>query len=428
MGFILSLIYIALVYLSVGDMFPAAAPYRVSLILVLLALFASVPALLTRQELFDLKEFYVMIGFMGSILLSLLMVGWFGGMILATTKVMPAIIAFFLFAANCTSPLRVKITMYMIVALASYLIYRGHVAYGIGDLSSPWLFEQKFYEGPHMQGRILSLIRVRALGILNDPNDLAQFIILAIPMLWLGWTKRVWPWNLVVVVMPMGWMFYGVYLTRSRGSLLGIIAILAILFYNRYGKIASAVGPALLIVGLLALGFSGGRAISISSGQDRIMLWSDGLGMLRGHPLSGVSWGGFTEYTSHTAHNSFVLCFAELGLIGFFFYMGLIVLTALRLQKLSSAPEVDQDLQVTATVLKYTFYGFVASSWFLSRTYEVTLYLLLGMAAGLELCHREKLLVAGKPKPEDPPWIKRTLIAMAATIVMVYLSIKLTVL
>ena len=37
--------------------------------------------------------------------------------------------------------------------------------------------------------------------------------------------------------------------------------------------------------------------------------------MLKSHPLFGVGFGNFADYSDHTAHNSIVVCAAELGLV-----------------------------------------------------------------------------------------------------------------
>ena len=47
-----------------------------------------------------------------------------------------------------------------------------------------------------------------------------------------------------------------------------------------------------------------------------------------GHPLVGVGYGQFASVNGGmVAHNSFVQCFAEVGLIGYFFWIGAIYLS-----------------------------------------------------------------------------------------------------
>jgi putative inorganic carbon (hco3(-)) transporter len=428
MGFALTLIYMALAYLSVADMFPWLAPIRINLILAILATLTSIPVILERRNYLRMPEFTLMWGFIGAILFSLLMVRWFGGMVIAMTKFLPSAIVLFLFMATCTTVRRVRITLWTLVVIACYLVFRGERAFNAyepGMPHGPWLLEHKFYSGGNMIGDIITLMRVKALGIMSDPNDFGQFLVMSICILWMAWKPRRLVGNIFLVLLPAAWLFYGLFLTRSRGSLVGLVVVLMVVLYKKLGKFASVAVPATIVAGLLALGFSGGRAISMSGGADRISLWSDGLGMFKRSPLWGVCFGGFLQYANHTAHNSFVIAFAEEGLIGYFFFMALIVIAFMRLNKLSDDPLNDPKMRQTATILKYVLYAFLSTSWFLTRTYELTLYLLVGLAAALTLVKLESDH-AGEVLPTlaPPHWVKWTLRSMVASIGFVYLMVR----
>jgi hypothetical protein len=72
--------------------------------------------------------------------------------------------------------------------------------------------------------------------------------------------------------------------------------------------------------GITALNWSGGRGISAEAGSDRKAAWGTELMLIRSHPIFGVGFERFTEYNEITAHNT-VVCNAELGLTGFFFWV-----------------------------------------------------------------------------------------------------------
>ncbi len=79
----------------------------------------------------------------------------------------------------------------------------------------------------------------------------------------------------------------------------------------------------------MALDF-GGRSLSIEldeSASERLVAWTEGLEMLKAQPILGVGYGQFLDHHTLTAHNSLVLCFAETGLLGCFFWVGLFVVT-----------------------------------------------------------------------------------------------------
>jgi hypothetical protein len=165
--------------------------------------------------------------------------------------------------------------------------------------------------------------RLRGLGLINDPNDFGQVDNLSdSAAVHLLATKKMLR-NIVFVVLPVCALLFGMYLTHSRGALLALMAIMIVAARRRTGTL-----PALLIAGgvfvaAMSLNFTGGRDISASAGSDRTALWSAGMQMLKSHPLFGVGLGSFTDNCDGcglTAHNSLVICAAELGLFGLFFW------------------------------------------------------------------------------------------------------------
>ena len=178
---------------------------------------------------------------------------------------------------------------------------------------------------------------------------------------------------------------------------------------------------------LLGMQFGGGRDISLSEGSaaGRVVAWGAGISMLRGHPVFGVGYNEFTEYNDLTAHNSFVLCFAELGFFGYFFFLALIVVTVAGLQRLAAFQESKPDdpaFGATLKAVRAAFYAFLVTAWFLSRTYTVTLYVLLALGASLIQMRPTETL-------EDPfpvrLWLPIVLVGQVASIVLIYITIRI---
>jgi O-antigen ligase len=122
-----------------------------------------------------------------------------------------------------------------------------------------------------------------------------------------------------------------------------------------------------------------------------VVAWTEGLEMLKAQPLLGVGYGQFVDHHTLTAHNSLVLCFAETGLLGCFFWVGLFVVTLLELQALKRLPgdkPFDQMVRRWAEGLQLSVIGFLAAAFFLSRTFVPTLYLIVGLAAALAVIVR----------------------------------------
>jgi O-antigen ligase len=252
--------------------------------------------------------------------------------------------------------------------------------------------------------------------------------------------------NLFLVLVPAGFFVYGIILTHSRGALIGLVALVVAAFGGRLGRIGRTT---LLVIGLMLVLFlnKGQREVSANEGSaaGRLEAWGTGISMLESYPIFGTGYGTFTQYNELTAHNSFVLCFAELGLFGYFCWLGLIISTTKQLNAITASDsKVNYDVAFACQILKVSLFAFLATSWFLSRTYVVTLYMLLGMAVSLiaiaseapqseeqEEGEERSGLDAERDQgddmedggPEDYwelPWPKTTAIIELASIILVY--------
>jgi hypothetical protein len=158
-----------------------------------------------------------------------------------------------------------------------------------------------------------------------------------------------------------------------------------------------------LFAAAMALHFTGGRDISASAGADRTELWSESMQLLKSHPLFGVGFGNLPDFLGHTAHNTIMVCAAELGMVGLYFWCLFLfptlrnVLAIASPEKLSETepPKPEQEIvspaarEITAIdkaeivrlgrLLVLSLTGFLVAGWFLSRAFVMTLFLLGGM-------------------------------------------------
>lgn len=228
--------------------------------------------------------------------------------------------------------------------------------------------------------------RLRSVGFLNDPNDFAQTIIVVAPFLFMFLSEKTSNlWKLILVSPWLGLFGYVLSLTHSRGGMLGAAAAVLFFFKDRIGKawalLFCIAGGLAFLMG--AVGGERGLTGKERSASERIDAWNDGLLMLKSNPLLGVGYGNFTEHHERTAHNSFVLCFSELGLLGYFLWIGMIVLAFQALNRIISCLESSDAHAQCAVLLRASFVGFLVCAWFLSRTFVPTLFILAGMTVGL---------------------------------------------
>jgi hypothetical protein len=419
MGFALSLLYFVTYYLTPATMFGPLAPFRIELILAALVSLVSLPAL---RNSFILKspQSLALLGLAIAVTVSVLIgVRWAGGAVQAFLAFIPNAFAYFLVCLHCKSRRGLKTIVLMLLLVCLFVIAHGtaDLLRGVptgaapesGDAGSAsqaqWNMEHPYLLVMNNDAGE-SLYRLRGLGEINDPNDFAQLTVCVIPLMFIFWRPRRMIENAVFVLLPVGILLFGVYLTHSRGAILAMMAVVLVAARRRIGTVPALVLAGGLFVAASALQVAGGREISTSSGSDRTSLWGEGMQMVKTHPLFGVGYGHFGDNSDVglTAHNSIVVCVAELGFVGLYFWT-LFLLPTLRDASAASSPTdatngepiVDEDgpiplagrntekltnseINTLGRLVVLSLTGFLVQGLFLSRAYVMTLFLLGGMA------------------------------------------------
>lgn len=385
---ILTVLFLIFIYLRPWEHIPALTPLRLVFWTGNIGLAVSICRYAIRGSglLVRTAETYLLALFACVLVLSpVLAEGWIGGAAEAFTAFMTSLTGCVLILLNVDTIRRLRTIAALLVVLSICLVAQGAWSYHTGWEAERLVMEQRF-DQVNEYGVRDAFGRVRALGHLNDPNDFAQALVVAIPLLWPAWRSGRKFRNLILVLIPTAILLYGIFLTRSRGGMLSILCITMLLLrerMTRFRNIMSIGGTAVMGVGMLALGATGGRDLAgDSSSEGRLEAWRAGIQMLISHPLTGVGFGNYSDHHSAAAHNSFVHCFAELGLFGYFTWLGLLVFSITRLTAI--AQSVDEDGERTqiagyASAVRASFCGFLTGAFFLSRTYTPTLYLLIGL-------------------------------------------------
>jgi O-antigen ligase len=145
--------------------------------------------------------------------------------------------------------------------------------------------------------------------------------------------------------------------------------------------------------------------------------------MLRRQPLFGVGYNSFTDHHDLTAHNSFVLCFAELGLIGYFTWLALIVTAFRDVNQVAALPGKGAEVvsRFYAAMLRSSLLGFLTCAFFLSRTYTPPLFLLLALCIVTRHCAGDE-----KRNPTLLPtqrWVLPTASLLLGSLALVYVMV-----
>jgi len=224
------------------------------------------------------------------------------------------------------------------------------------------------------------MARSQATGIFSDPNDLAATFVAGLGLC----VSRVVQGHRsarILYGLLAGAILYAILLTNSRGGMLALLCVGAgccVVFVRRKG--VAVILACLVCVILLVLG--SGRMTTFdsdeSSANSRFWFWSTGIKTFMANPVTGCGYGQFSEVNGGmTAHNSFVLCFAELGLPGYFFWIGCIYYAFQgRVGRRGKNMEPDPN-QHHLLGARLALVGFLTACFWISRTYVPVMYILI---------------------------------------------------
>jgi len=284
---------------------------------------------------------------------------------------MSPFLMYFMIAVLASTEKKIKLTLTLLVLLTVFLAGQGIYQYftGVG-IAGQELF----------QGRIVGI------GIFADPNDLALALLMMFPLC-LGEvaTSRNIFRRLLYFVFAAS-LAVTVIMTDSRGGILSMGLLFMVIVWRRFGwKVGVAVGV-VAFVGIFA--FSA-RMGTISTEEDsasaRIDSWSVAIDLVQSYPLFGVGANQFLDYHPKTAHNSWLLCAAELGLFGYVAWLLMIFMSIKNLFFISKNAVVEKHGQLGryADGVMWGLIAFMLAATFLSRTYIEPLYILIGLSAAI---------------------------------------------
>jgi O-antigen ligase len=171
--------------------------------------------------------------------------------------------------------------------------------------------------------------------------------------------------------------------------------VLAVYMIRRFGWRGVAVAALVSLPAVLLGGRSGAEARE--SGEFRLESWAAGFDMIRQAPLLGVGKGMFVQYHFLTAHNSYVLAAAELGLVGYVLWAGLLYVSLktafVAVLHLERIPQAAVARAWALAILASTC-GLMAGMLFLSLTFHHVAWIHLALCGALHNVVRR----------HDPTW------------------------
>jgi len=225
--------------------------------------------------------------------------------------------------------------------------------------------------------------RLTSVGILENSNDIAAIMILSVPFL-LARFRKGFPLPIKIVIYGIILTLYGllIWQSKSRGAILGYGAMFITWFFiNLKSKkqmlTTIFVGIALLLGLVLSVDRDSGDINE--STNNRITYWKAGAKMGAKYPLLGVGYNNFQlrllEFTDghvgsegrfKTVHSNWLLPWAETGLPGFLFYVGIWITCAFYSWQMRKVhPEFMMSIASYGVAITFLTHTYMLYPWIL---------------------------------------------------------------
>lgn len=232
-----------------------------------------------------------------------------------------------------------------------------------------------------------------------DRNEIAMVSVMAIGLLLPMSTSGI---KTLIKYGLIAAMVMSILISSSRGGLLGLATVLVTVSYFKLGGKVALTGVVVLVVGGLIYiqlpSYVKGRVDSIINyeqdynltAQDgRIEIWKRGMTMVANDPLTGVGLRNFpiAEGLMHSgvrgqawmnAHNSYLQVAAEIGVIGFGFFVVMLARMFSASKRLREQVQ-HPDLRMVGFSLTYALMAYIVCGFFLSQGFAPVLYILMAV-------------------------------------------------
>jgi O-antigen ligase len=277
----------------------------------------------------------------------------------------------------------------------------------------------------------------RSFGLAGDANFFAALQVASLPLQAVLVNQMRRPGARAAVLGGLALTVGSIVTSLSRGGLLALAAVFLLLtfqparsfFRSRAGKRAFLLVAALGAIVLLAASFSAlsARTSSLFStsdgGSGRTNLWLAALNGWHGHQVAGIGFGSFVGQsnelllrtpgvdfsayqlrpTGQVVHNAYLESMVELGVIGLFLFLGVLVTAATTLLQTArrAARAGATFISAFSRALLLSLTGFALASLFLSTETDRTLWVLLGLSIAVP-----RVLAIEQSRTADQPTIE----------------------
>jgi O-antigen ligase len=375
--FIGLLVYIVFTYTGPQSYVPALAGLRVMLVIG----GATLVSMLARRVLTDDTPhtrtgpaLYLLIWFLVAIIASHLAHLEFALALSSATDILSHLILCFLIMKLIMTENRLRYAFIAVFVGSVALALQGIIQHVAGVT----LIDTPEYKGG----------RIAGIGQFVNPNMLAIALVCGLPIGYALLRRSRAVVARLIIPIGMVLLLVALYWTNSRSGALSLGVVMALALFRWLGPVRGLVLGAAIFVVIFQFGPSRMAMMSPTeaSAFGRLVAWDMGYQIFFDNPLFGAgadSW--YAKYRALVAHNSFLHCAAELGVFGLLPWVLIQVLSIRNLWFVSANLEGEhgESLGSYANALLLSFAGFAFASFFISKTYNVLLFILVGLATAI---------------------------------------------
>lgn len=334
-----------------------------------------------HNRLISLPQYMFLFFFLMSVILSNVIHGNYNAAYDQFIFFLKKILIFFMFLTVINSYVRMERTLLIIVILSTILAVQGiyqHI-YGVG-----WAGQPLYWDGE----------RITWIGFWNGSNILALGFVTALPIAMEFAFSIFGNFFRFVGICSLALLSYGLWLCNSRGGILSAISVIFLFCLFRKGMKRGLIIAVVIILFLIPFMPSRSDMLNTKdeSAKGREWLWEQGYHMLKQNPIFGVGKGQFTQYSDKNlvAHSNYVQNMAEMGLVGFFFWIGLLYFSVKGLynlqKKLSTVDDNNNEEKAfnnsLVRILIIMLGAFYVGTIFITSEVD-PFYMLLGLSAAM---------------------------------------------
>jgi O-antigen ligase len=357
LAFRLLIVFIVLLFSNAAQMFPVLDAVRPAQTIGGLALLALIYEKFSRSERFDFAgpDGYLLAGFLIAAGLSIFGAVWPAYAFQSATDLAKVVVIYFLIVNTAKTESRLRALLWTMVLCGLF-----------PALGSLWNWQHQI----RVEGR------AGWIGIFANPNEMAYGLVILIPLGLMLASRlpallRILTWLLAAVFVV------AIYLSFSRGSLIGLAAVCAYMGLRQKSKLARVAIIGLLVAGALTASMYWSRDVGFQNVEgdanfnERLTTYRVAWAMYSSSPLLGVgincsavAWPLFApaQLNHHKwliTHNTFIQALSETGTAGFLLFVSFLVAVLWRAWKAGRSDQVPERIREIGAALEISFWGFV---------------------------------------------------------------------